>query len=331
LKIAIVGAGNMGYYLAHISHKIGYETYLYQRKTEKKKFETISNLDEKTMEGMSDFLISKDLSEVIKNARYIFVTLPSNSYEEMVNEINQLRSSKSVIGFVPGSGGVELLEKGNLKSFFGLQRVPITARGVGDVLEISGKKKAMYFSCSEDLKVYKEELKELLESLIGIQTKYYSDYLNVSLVSSNALLHPARLYDYLSKASSLEVKRKELFYTEWTDNASDLLIKMDNELQSVIKKLNEKKGRQIIAIPSIMDYYEVSSKSQLTQKIRSINAFKNIYFPYKVENEKLFIDRDSRYFKEDFPYGLGIIQYYAKEVDIKTPNIDAVMNWYNNL
>ena len=39
-------------------------------------------------------------------------------------------------------------------------------------------------------------------------------------------------------------------------------------------------------------------------------------------------DKSSRYFQEDFPYGLCIIKAFAVIAQEETPNIDCVLKWY---
>lgn len=42
-------------------------------------------------------------------------------------------------------------------------------------------------------------------------------------------------------------------------------------------------------------------------------------------------DFKSRYFTEDFPFGLFIIRELAQKHNIKTPYMDEIYNWYSGL
>ena len=44
-----------------------------------------------------------------------------------------------------------------------------------------------------------------------------------------------------------------------------------------------------------------------------------------------YIDKNSRYFCEDFNYGLLIIKAFAEICSIKTPYIDRIIKWYASL
>ena len=99
---------------------------------------------------------------------------------------------------------------------------------------------------------------------------------------------------------------------------------MDEEFQKLCCKVGVK-------IPSVCDYYESTDAVSLTRKLRSIAAFQTIKAPMK-QTEKGFVpDFESRYFTEDFPYGLQIVKDLAQTHQIATPVIDRVLLWGNKL
>jgi hypothetical protein len=149
-------------------------------------------------------------------------------------------------------------------------------------------------------------------------------YYEVSLTNSNPLLHPARLYTLWSHwHEGIVYPEESLFYEQWTDEASALLIQMDEEFQQLLCALPVTKG----SIPTILDYYESTDAPSLTRKLRSIQAFKGIKAPMKQVAGGYVPDFGSRYFTEDFPYGLQIIQHQAQEHHVATPVIDRVLSW----
>jgi lipopolysaccharide cholinephosphotransferase len=81
------------------------------------------------------------------------------------------------------------------------------------------------------------------------------------------------------------------------------------------------------SIPTILDYYESTDAASLTAKLRSIQAFKGIKSPMKKVEEGYVPDFESRYFTEDFPYGLQIVQRLAHQHGVKTPMIDEILRW----
>ena len=86
---------------------------------------------------------------------------------------------------------------------------------------------------------------------------------------------------------------------------SQLIITMDAEFNQLLCVLPVRKG----SIPTILNYYESTDAPSLTSKLRSIQAFKGILSPMQPVEGGYIPDFASRYFTEDFPYGLRIIQH----------------------
>ena len=98
---------------------------------------------------------------------------------------------------------------------------------------------------------------------------------------------------------------------------------MDKEFQLILTKLPTTKG----AIPPLLEYYESHDAHSLTEKIKSIPAFQLITSPMKKIEGGWIPDFSSRYFTEDFPYGLLFIKKVAIEHKVITDNIDIVLDW----
>ena len=121
----------------------------------------------------------------------------------------------------------------------------------------------------------------------------------------------------------LAVGDEPLFYEEWTEEAAALYIQMDNELQALLEQLPVNKG----SVATVLDYYESTDAVSLAQKLRSIEAFKGILSPMKEVEGGFVPDFQSRYFTEDFPYGLAFVHRLAHEKGIPSPTIDSIYEW----
>ena len=120
---------------------------------------------------------------------------------------------------------------------------------------------------------------------------------------------------------------QSLFYEDWTLEAAQLYIDMDNEFQTLLRKLGVKDG----AIPPVLKYYESHDAESLCNKIRSIAAFKGIKSPMIETANGWIPDTHSRYFTEDFGYGLKYIYQLAKEKKVLSPNTIEVFKWGNKI
>ena len=99
---------------------------------------------------------------------------------------------------------------------------------------------------------------------------------------------------------------------------------MDQEFQILLKRIGVKDG----AIPSVLQYYESHDAESLTKKISSIPAFQGIASPMKADEYGKYVpDFSSRYFTEDFPYGMRFIVEVAEKNQTEVPMIQHVYNW----
>ena len=81
------------------------------------------------------------------------------------------------------------------------------------------------------------------------------------------------------------------------------------------------------AIPSLLTYYESTDQKTLTKKISSIPAFESILAPMQQKGDGWIPDFKSRYFTEDFPYGLRYIKQEMNQLGLPSPIIDKVYQW----
>lgn len=96
---------------------------------------------------------------------------------------------------------------------------------------------------------------------------------------------------------------------------------MDREFFMLLDKLD------VHGIRPLLDYYESHDAVSLTNKISSIPAFQNILSPMTETEEGWKIDWNSRYFTEDFPFGLSFIKTLCDSNNIDAPVITKVYEW----
>ena len=163
-------------------------------------------------------------------------------------------------------------------------------------------------------------MSEMFDTPVHLLANHYE----VSLTNSNPLLHTSRLYSmWHDWHEGMTYPTQNQFYSDWTDVASQLLIDMDAEFFRLLHVLPVTPG----AIPSVLDYYESTDAASLTKKLHSIEAFKGILSPMKKVGDGFVPDFHSRYFTEDFPYGLAIIHRLMHEHHIPSPYINKVYDW----
>ncbi len=270
--------------------------------------------------------ISKHPKEVVTDADLVFLTVPGFLIEKTLKNIKPYLKPDAIVGSVVSSTGFFFAAHetlGGKHCLFGFQRVPYIARQkkYGEIGELLGYKTELNIAienCQDT-----DGLRKELETLFGTPINLLSNFYEASLTNSNPILHTGRLYTMWKDYTGEIIDNPPLFYADWNDEASDCIIRMDTEFQLLLKGLGIREG----AIPTLLDYYESSDAASLTNKIRDIQAFKSIASPVTKTEAGWIPDFTSRYFTEDFPFGLRFIKELAEKNHIHTPVIDKVYNW----
>lgn len=326
MKICICGGGNLGHVCAGFLANRGHEVSILTTKPERWNTELKIVAPDKTFTGELALVTSKP-EEVIPQAEMILVCLPGFAFHEELVKIKPHLSHGVTIGSVVSSAGFFFEAFKVLPPdipLFGFQRVPFISRIIeyGKEAELKGYKETLHVAIEHttDKESIRKELEILFEKPVSLADSYYE----VSLSNSNPLLHPARLYTmWKDWQPGIFYPRNPQFYAEWTREASAILIQMDNEFQELLKTLGLKPG----CIPTILDYYESTDEITLTQKLHDIKAFQGILSPMKEIEGGFIPDFSSRYFVEDFPYGMRFIVETAHQHNVEIPTIEKVYQW----
>lgn len=326
MKICICGGGNLGHVCAGFLANRGHQVSILTTRPDCWNFE-LEIVDPDGIFTGKLSQISAKPEEVIPQAEIVLICLPGYAIHDELVKIKTYLSKEAIIGSVVSSTGFFFEAFKVLPSdipLFGFQRVPFISRIIdyGKKAELKGYKETLHVAIenTSDKEPIRAELEELFEKPVSIADSYYE----VSLSNSNPLLHPARLYTmWKDWQPGILYPRNPQFYTEWTIEASNLLIQMDDEFQDILKVLRLKVG----CIPSILDYYESTDAVSLTQKLHDIKAFQGILSPMKESEGGWIPDFSSRYFTEDFPYGMRFIVETAHKHNVAIPTIEEIYQW----
>lgn len=333
MKITIVGGGNIGTQFAvHCAEK-GHEVTVYTSRPEI--FDSHLNIvDENgitTHEGTIK-LATADPELAFRNKDFIMVTMPATMMNTIATTILDHSDKSPIIGVVPGNGGSECafrkcIERGNI--FFGIERVPAIARLVqkGRTVRSTGYREELHIAALP--KKNADKCAELISSIFDMKTTVIPNYLNLTLTPSNPILHTTRLRTLFKDwHEGVVYSSIPLFYEEWDDSSSKLLIACDEEVQKICRTLSE---FDLQYVKSLRVHYESPTVEAMTRKISSIRAFKGLKTPVKEVEGGVIPDLHSRYFTADFSFGLTIIKQVADFAGVNTPNIDETMAWYKNI
>ena len=264
--------------------------------------------------------VSDRAEDVIPQSDVVLLCLPGFLIEQSLRQIAPFVTNQAIGSIVSSTGfffqAHRILD--HSASLFGFQRVPYIARvrEYGHSADLLGYKQQLYMA-TENLP---EDFEAMWTGWLQTPVAHLSNYLEASLSNSNPLLHPARLYGMWHDWNGETYKEQTLFYAQWDELRSEVYIVMDEEFQRLCKTVG-------VVIPSVLEYYESTDAVSLTRKLRSIVAFQTIKAPMKQTGNGFVPDFESRYFTEDFPYGLQLIKDLALKNNLSTPMIDKVLEW----
>lgn len=332
MKVAVIGGGNIGTLMACDIAKSGHEVKILSSKPScwNPTIE-VWNVKEELLYTIRIKGVTDSLQELILWAEFIWITYPAQMFEQIAKEMEPFVREGQIVGVVPGSGGAEfafrqLVKKGII--LCGLQRVHSIARlkeyGKG-VYEL-GRKTQLELGCIPKEKT--QDIATIVEDFFKVPCISLKNYLAVTMTPSNPILHTSRLYAMFRDAHELsQFDRNILFYEEWTDASSKVLLTCNEEHQKICNII----PLDLSEVKSLKEYYEVENAEEMTRKIQSIQAFKGLTSPMKQIGGSWYIDWSSRYFVSDFCYGLKILIDFAHLYEVEVPGMEQVWNWYRGL
>ena len=272
-------------------------------------------------------VVTDNPSKVITQCDIVLLCLPGFAIKEELLKIEPNVKPGTYVGSVFSSTGFffEAMKIfSNDVKLFGFQRVPFISRvkEYGSEANLMGYKSSLNIAVenTDDKEVFRGEIDRMLDVPVMLLKNYYE----ASFTNSNPILHPARLYSMFKDwHEGMVFDYNVAFYEEWDDFSSDLLIKMGAEFFKLNAKLPVRKDYLL----TLLGYYESHDAQSLTKKISSIAGFKGIMAPMKQVEGGWIQDFKSRYFIEDFPFGLRYIYEKDQEMGVETTVIKEVLEW----
>lgn len=327
-NFCICGGGALGHIMASVISSKGYNVSILTNHPDVWNNEIVAtDLNGKKYLGKIS-TISAKAEDVIPKSDIVLLCLPGFLLLSELKKIKPFLKKGSFVGSIVSNTGffiTALSELDDRCKLFGFQRVPYIARvdEYGKTASLLGYKKSLNMAFQNVDNEETDSLRELFYNILETQICILSSIFEATLTNSNPLLHPTRLYTLFKDYSQGVVYPKEsLFYEDWDNESSELLIACDNEFQTLLSTLPVSPD----SIPSLLEYYESEDVASLTKKITSIEAFKGIKTPMKKIEGGYIPNLCSRYFTEDIPYGLLLIKYISEIQKVETPNIDKVIN-----
>ena len=327
INVTICGGGSLGHVsLGVLSSHSDVSVRLLTNHPEKWQSQiVVTDLDGKKYNGSID-KVTANAEEVISDADIVLFCLPGFLIEKTLLQIKPFLNHGTMVGSIVSSTGFFFFAHkvlGMSAKLFGFQRVPFIARvtDYGKAANLLGYKKSLAIA-AENIDE-RDSFAKLIGRLFLTPTNLLDSFYEACLTNSNPILHTGRLYSMWHDWDGAPYDHCILFYKEWTEDAAQWLIDMDAEFMRLLEKLpmNQK------AVPPLLEYYESTDAKSLAAKLSSIKAFETIKAPMKETENGWIPDFESRYFTEDFPFGLRFIVDLSRKHGVETPKIDIVYEW----
>lgn len=252
IRVAVIGGGNIGTQAACVCAAKGYSVCVHTSKPGL--YDGVLEIADEAgniTKGRIDKATS-EIGEAVKDCDIILVCHPAFMLQDTARQILPYIRRGTQICVFPGTGGTEFafdkcVQAGAVLN--GLQRLLSVARleQYGKRVRCEGLRKELFLASRP--KDGGRQMTDFLSSLWEIPCTVLPNYLNVTRTPSNPILHTTRLKTLFADYEPGKVyDRNPLFYGEWSDASSKLLLACDDELQAICKALE---GLDLRAVRSL--------------------------------------------------------------------------------
>ena len=274
-------------------------------------------------------LISDKPAEVIPSADIIFIIVPHAFREEMLLSIAPFIQPHAWVGALPGFAGFAWTARYYLDPkirLFGFQRVPYVCKKevYGSQVYVTGIRPRNYVAALPAKEV--NTITAVLKKAMNLYLIPVPNYMNICFSRSNSVFHPARLFGLCSEWDGSDrplFTKPQQFYRDWDEMSTEIFLGLDAEMQAATALI----PLNLLWAQPLLQHYEIAFQSDLTKRIRSIEALADRPFPMIAVDGGFIPDRNSYYFTEDIAYGLTTLKAIFSLTGISSPVTDNVLKW----
>ncbi|MBQ6196449.1 MAG: NAD/NADP octopine/nopaline dehydrogenase family protein [Lachnospiraceae bacterium] len=294
--------------------------------------------------------VSDSPRELFPSADYIVFCMPVHQYRKCLHEIAPYlaRDKQVFIGTVYGQGGWNWMvdeikkEQGltNIVTFaFGLIPWICRIREYGHTGITYGFKERTYAAVYPN-EYFEQVRKEFFDQIcfrwFGIgKTEQSENFLSLTLSVDNQIIHTSRCLGLYKVYGKTWDRQEDVpwFYKDYDDLSADLLGDLDKDYSAIreaIKAMYPEKDFRFMLDYLSLDRYSYNADENENIKDSFLNSVTlcSIGTPV-VKNAagKWELDRNYRFFMDDIYYGNCIAKWMAEQLGIKTPTIDEILRW----
>lgn len=166
------------------------------------------------------------------------------------------------------------------------------------------------------------------------------DFISLTLSVDNQILHPSRCYGLWVGSGTKGVwgSEKEIpyFYKDFDKISAENIFKIDAEYTLIRNAIKQRfPHRSFKYMLNYLELENLNHSSGSTDILRSLTDSEQlaaIKTPCnRLEDGRWALDTQGRFFTDDIPYGLLIAKWIAEQLEVKTPFIDEIIRWAQEL
>jgi opine dehydrogenase len=306
----------------------------------------VSAPDEKdAFECRGSATYESDPGKVIPGADLVVLCGPISIYPTWMKGIAPYLEQNAIVGglFLQG---IHLPSMGkklgfpNSTTYYGFGLYPFASRIVtfGSHVKILGAKTFVNICLAGPRK---DEVIPFFQDLIATPLEFRTQphFLACGLSTTNALTHPARMHgiykDWKSHETTWDEDDLPLFYEEMDEYSARSLENLNEEAlhirDAIVRKYPDVDLSGVKSRLEIFQSYgdNIGDNTSLYSCYRTNLAYKGITVPVEYTDipGKVKCPAGHRYFQDDIPYGLCVFRYLADMFDVKTPEMDGLIEW----
>lgn len=285
-------------------------------------------------------LVTADVAAAVGDAEAVLIALPSFLHRPALERLRPHVGPGVFVGALPATGGFDwqaaavFPDPATRPTLFGVNAIPwmCKATAYGREATVLGHKQFNLQSTLDPAMA--PQVSALLTDLTAMPVLENPSFLNITLAPGNPIIHTAIVEDIMRGWDGRPFAEPPLIYEDLSPAAAERLEALSDDVQTLCAAIEAQipDCALIACLPihesTLLAYgAAIADPSTLRSTFRTNAAYRGVRFPMKPVPGGFVPDLDSRFFHEDVPFGLVVLQGLAEIAGVRLPAVEDVLGW----